>query len=80
MYPIDAAIDGLELREYAKSQPQYKPLPARVDSKGAAITCWQLTWRERLSILLRGRFYLTILTFNKPLQPIRCSIDKPEVE
>lgn len=80
MIPIDPNIEELELRVYAKNQPQYLPLPARVDSEGTVVTCWQLTWRERLTLLLRGTLFLTLLTFNKPLQPIRCSVDKPEIE
>ncbi len=77
MTPIDPGIETMELRVYAKDQPQYIPLPARVDSGGTVVTCWQLTWRERLTLLLRGTLFLTLLTFNKPLQPIRCSVDKP---
>jgi hypothetical protein len=80
MQPIDAAIDGLELVVFAKNQPEYQPLPARVDNYGTVITCWKLTWRERFIALFRGTFYLTVLTFKHPLQPIRMSIDKPEVE
>ena len=80
MTPIDPMIEELELRVYAKDQPEYLPLPSRADANGTVVTCWKLTWRERLTVLLRGTFYLTLMTFNKPLQPIRCSIDKPEVE
>jgi hypothetical protein len=79
MRPIDPNIEELELRVYAKDQPQYLPLPARVDPEGAVVTCWKLTWRERLTLLLRGTLFLTLLTFNNPLQPIRCSVDKPEL-
>jgi hypothetical protein len=77
MRPIDPKIEELELRIYAKDQPPYFPLPTRVDAEGTVVTCWQLTWRERLTLLLRGTLFLTLLTFNKPLQPIRCSVDKP---
>jgi hypothetical protein len=82
MQPIDPAIEGLDLRVYAKDQPEYIPLPSRVDFSGTVVTCWKLTWRERLTVLFRGTFYVMLLTFNQPLQPmpIRCSIDKPEVE
>jgi hypothetical protein len=80
MLPVDPMIEGLELRIYAKDQPEYLPLPSRVDANGTVVTCWKLTWRERLTTLFRGTFYLTLLTFNRPLQPIRCSIDKPEIE
>jgi len=80
MVPIDPQISELNFVTYAKDQPEYVPLPARVDKNGTVITCWKLTWRERLTVLWRGSFYLTLLTFNHPLQPIRCSIDKPEIE
>jgi hypothetical protein len=80
MTPIDAEIAELDLVVYAKDQPQYIPLPARVDSEGTVVTCWQLTWRERWKMFLSGKFYLTLLTFGKPLQPIRCSTEKPGTE
>lgn len=80
MKPIDPGISELELRVYAKDQPEYHPLPARVDSEGTVVTLWQLTWRERLNLFFRGTLYLTVLTFNHPLQPIRMSIDSPMVQ
>jgi hypothetical protein len=55
---------------YAKDQPQYNQLPAYRALSGAVTSCWHLTWRERLTILLRGRFFITQMTFNEPLQPI----------
>ena len=79
MIPIDPQIEELEFRVYAKDQPEYLPLPSRADSQGTVVTCWQLSFKERLIALLRGKFYLTLLTFNHPLQPIRCSIEKPEI-
>ena len=80
MMPIDPQIKELELRVYAKDQPEYVPLPARVDKNGTVVTCWKLTWRERLTVFFRGTIFMTLLTFNRPLQPIQCSIDKPETE
>ena len=80
MVPIDPAIESLQFVEYAKDHPEYLPLPARRDANGTVVTCWRLTWRERLYVLLGGKFYLTLLTFNRPLQPIRVSIEKPDVE
>lgn len=78
MRPIDPSINELELRVYAENQPEYVPLPSRVDSDGTVVTCWKLTLRERLTILFRGTFFLTLLTFNRPLQPILCSINRPK--
>lgn len=80
MLPIDPGIEELTFVEYAKDQPEYIPLPARRDENGVVVTCWKLTWRERWQMFWRGKFYLTVLTFNHPIQPIRCGIDKPEVE
>lgn len=78
MIPVDPAIEELELVTYAKDQPEYIPLPVRRDVHGAVVTCWKLSSIERVRMLLQGRFYLTILTFNSPLQPIRIEMDKPE--
>ena len=80
MTPIDPEIPELELRTYAKNQPPYIPLPTRAAEDGTVVTCWQMTWRERLSVLLSGKLFLTLLTFNRPLQPVRLGVTKPEVE
>ena len=84
MIPVDAEIEGMELVTFAKDQPEYIPLPARVDIKtggsGSVVTCWKLSWRERFQVLLQGRFYLTILTFGRALQPVRLTLEKPEIE
>ncbi len=64
----------------AKDQPQYLPLPAyrfANDAEGRIVCCWRLTWRERLSVLLRGTVWHQVLTFNAPLQPQLLTIDKP---
>ncbi len=64
---------------YAKDQPEYLPLPARRMADGTVTTCWALSWRERLALMVSGRFYLDVLTFNHPLQPVRPYIT-PEPE
>jgi hypothetical protein len=61
----------------AKDQPEYKPMPAWVDGDGRVITCWKLTWKERLRLLIVGKLWHHILTFNKPVQPQLLSIDYP---
>lgn len=55
---------------FAKNQPEYRPLPAHHTENGEVTSCWALDWRERLRVLFTGRVYLTLLTFNSPLQPI----------
>ena len=62
---------------FAKDQPQYNPLPAFADDDGTVVTCWRLSWRERLRILFSGRFWLITMTFKAPLQPILPTIDNP---
>ena len=54
---------------FAENQPPYIPLPAYKGEDGEVISCWQLTWRERLQVLWSGLIWSRILTFNKPLQP-----------
>jgi len=78
MTPIDPQIELLKLVTYAKNQPPYLPLPTRRTEYGEVVTCWKLTWRERFAALFGGKFYVTLLTFNKSLQPMRVAVDKPE--
>jgi hypothetical protein len=60
----------------AKDQPEYIPLPARVEN-GVATFCWQLSWRERVRLLLRGEIWHQVMTFNGPLQPQKLSTKNP---
>lgn len=61
---------------YGGHQPEYRPLPAWKDDK-RTISCWRLTWRERLKLLLRGRLWLMQLNFDAPLQPQLPLVDNP---
>ena len=54
---------------YAENQPEYLPLPCHKTEEGQVISCWKLNFRERLSVLLKGKVWFSSLTFNKPLQP-----------
>lgn len=66
----------------AKDQPQYRPMPAHIDAaaRECPVTCcWQLTWRERLTVFLTGQIWHTILTFRGPLQPQLLQVVKPEM-
>lgn len=55
---------------YAEEQPPYQPLPAhRSGGVGVVTSCWAMTLRDRLVILLTGRVWVRVLSFNKPLQP-----------
>ena len=62
---------------FAENQPEYLPLPAWKGEDGIVISCWQLNWMERFKLLINGRIWLRMLTFNKPLQPNRLDVDRP---
>jgi hypothetical protein len=67
-------IPGLEQFEevYAKYQPEYIPLRtlrSRTD-EGKVMSRWDLTPEQRLAIARGADVYLTLLTFQGPLQPI----------
>lgn len=61
---------------YAKNQKEYLPLPA-YKNKDGVVSCWKLSLLERIKILLKGKFYFSVYTFNKPLQPQRPFIENP---
>lgn len=65
---------------YADKQPEYLPLPAfinPIDMTGQVITCWQLSWSERIKLLFGGKLWLTQLSFHQPLQPQRPQVEYP---
>jgi hypothetical protein len=62
---------------YAKDQPEYIPLPAFRDDQGRVISCWKLTPEEIAKISETGIIWVSLLTFNQPLQPIRLDVDNP---
>jgi len=68
MTPISFTGQNAVLGE---GQEEYDPLPVhRLDSHNGQITaCWKLSWKERLSVLVHGKIWHQVLTFNKPLQP-----------
>lgn len=61
----------------AKDQQEYLPLPVHRQRDGLVVSCWRLTWRERLKLFLTGRLWLMTLTYNAPLQPLAPQVDSP---
>ena len=61
----------------AENQEEYLSLPAWKSEDGVVISCWELSFIERIKLLFTGLLWLKILTFNKPLQPQRPLIDYP---
>lgn len=71
-------IPGLEAFEvvYAKDQPEYIPLRtlrSRTD-EGKVLSRWDLTDEQRHAIAMGADIYLTLLTFQGPLQPITIAV------
>jgi hypothetical protein len=62
---------------YAKDQPEYLPLPAYREEDGCVTSCWKLGLLERLRLLMTGKIYVSVLTFNQPLQPQKLTLDSP---
>lgn len=66
---------------YAENQPEYQNLPALKleNDNGEIISCWKLSFKERLIILFTGKMWLSLLSFNKPLTPSFLSVNRKEV-
>jgi hypothetical protein len=65
--------EGMKLVTYAENQPEYLPLPVlqKFDQQGGILITWKLSFIEKMQILFTGRLYQNVLTFYKPLQPIK---------
>lgn len=71
------AIDFPESNSvYAKKQPEYLDLPTFKSPDGIVTSCYTLTWKERLQVLFGAKIWLSLMTFNKPLQPQRLYVSK----
>jgi hypothetical protein len=66
---------------FAKDQPEYQPLSAlRIDSPtGEVVSCWKLSFKERVKIVFTGRVWLSLMSFNKPLTPSYLAVNRKEV-
>jgi hypothetical protein len=66
---------------FAKDQPQYLPLPAlRLDTpEGHVITCWRMSFPERVKVMFTGVVWMNMLSFNKPLTPSLLSVRRKDL-
>ncbi len=66
---------------YAKDQPEYLPLPVfrNIGPQGECVSCWKLSFKERIRILFIGKLWVSLYTFNKPLTPSYFTTIKSEV-
>lgn len=82
MEPVTPGLGLGEIVHFAKDQPQYRVLPAEVvktkDQAILMICRWTLSPLEREAIAKGEDFFLGVLTFGRPLQPLLPSVG-PEV-
>jgi len=66
---------------FAGNQPEYLPLPAfrEVGGMGAVVSCWKLSFTERLRILFTGKLWVSLAMFGKPLTPSFFTTKKSDV-
>ena len=65
---------------YAENQSEYKTLPTFHDKEnGIVVSCYKLTFKELIKLILTRKIWLGIMTFNKPLQPQLLSVNKHDI-
>jgi hypothetical protein len=66
---------------FAEDQPEYQPLPAlRIEGpEGIVISCWKMSFKERVKVLFTGKVWLSLMSFNNPLTPSYMSVNRDDV-
>lgn len=66
---------------FAEDQPEYQPLPAlKFDTpQGEVVSCWKMTFKERIKVLFTGKVWLSLMSFNKPLTPSIVAVNRKDV-
>lgn len=64
---------------WAENQPEYLPLPAYTNEK-ETISCWRLTWLERIKALLGYPLWLRQYNFGESLQPQAPTFEYPFIK
>jgi len=64
---------------FAKDQEEYQQLPAYLSKDGEMVSCFQLTPEEITKVNETGLIWLSVMTFNDPLQPLLLTTEKPEL-
>lgn len=90
MKPIDFPERN---KVYGKDQKEYQPLYAFTDDtvikdeegdkwkdpQGNTVSCWSLSFWERIRLLFTGKIWVCLLSFHKPLTPSYLTVNKKEV-
>ena len=61
----------------AEDQPQYRNYPVYRSETGLVAGCWKGSAWDRIRFLFTGKMWLTQLTFNTPLQPVKLNTKTP---
>lgn len=65
---------------YGKDQHEYRNLPAlKLEEHGTVVTCWRISWKERLRLLITGKMWIGIMTYNEPLMPLMASTKMSDI-
>ena len=66
---------------FAENQKEYNALPALDlnDDMGSVVSCWKLSFKERVVILLTGKMWMNLCMFGQPLTPSYLSVKRKEV-
>ncbi len=73
MTPMNQIVPGFNLpvTVYTRRISQH------VQPDGTVTTRWHLSLKERLLIAMGGSLWLQVLTFNRPLQPVKLTAQCP---
>ena len=63
----------------AEHQEEYITLPANIQ-KGIVAFSFRLSFLERLKCLAKGKIFVSLVTFNSPMQPIHINVSEKDFE
>ncbi len=66
---------------FAENQPEYLQLPVlKLDTKeGEVISCWKMSLYERIKCAITGRVWVSMMSFNRPINPIFITSNKHDL-
>ena len=53
---------------YAEKQSEYQSLPSlKIEGpEGYVVSCWKMSFIERIKVLFTGKIWMSLMSFNKP--------------
>ena len=64
---------------YKGHENLYDALPALLFEDGDVVTCWKLSFKDILRLIFTRKLWLSVATFNNPLQPLFMSTNKRDI-